>query len=283
VHWRWQVLLACAACGRIGFSTPDDAAVDAPFPTGPFGPAAPIDVLNSSVEDDDVSLTADMLEIYFGSQRSGAGAVWRSTRASIDEPWPPPVEVVELGDVNNPRVSLDGLTFYCANQGGVGITDIWFATRPDRDAPWSALALVPGINTVDDEFEPWVHGDRLVIYVTYLPATGTTGIARADRASLAEPFGAARVIDALVGPGYDGGVWVDETERRLVFHSDRGGNRDLFESTRPSATDLWGPPVAMSDLNTAAFEADLWMSPDGHTVYFASRRDGNDDIFMATR
>ena len=92
-----------AACGRLGFdpagSAGDaagpgsadatamaDAAPDAPPPTGPFGLAAPITELNSG-DDDDPTLTADMLEIVFDSGRTGGGAkgggdLWTATRAS---------------------------------------------------------------------------------------------------------------------------------------------------------------------------------------------------------
>ena len=282
---RWGLfVLCCSACGRIGFAPQGDAAdaadaaPDAPFPTGPFGPPTPVPELSSTLSDDDVSLTGDMLEIYFNSYRSGPLGVWSSTRVSVDDPWSPPVEHSVLGTANNPRISLDGLTLYCSNTN-----DIYYTTRADRGAPWSALQLLPLVDMTANDYEPWLDADELVIYFSVLPATGPDGIARAERASTSEPFGPATLVASIQTVSYDGSTWVREDEQLLVYHSDISGNRDLYMSARASTAEAWSTPVALSELNTVSTDADPWLSPDGHTVYFVSGRNGNDDIFMATR
>ena len=280
---RWSVLVLCCGCGRIYF----DATPDAAFPTGPFGPAVAMDVFNTPTAEDDVSLTADMLEIYFSTARTGTNRIYRSVRQRVDDPWPAPVDVIEIPSVNNPRIAADGLMLLGAAStlpGSVGGEDVWFATRSDRTAQFSALQLLPGINTVDDEFEPWLSRDGLVLYLTYLPAVGSNGVARAQRSTATDPFGPATVLAPLEGVDYDGGTWVREDELLLLFHSDRvPQNREIFVSTRASVADPWGAPAAAADLNSSTADSDVWMSPDGHTIYFVSRRGGNDDIYMATR
>ena len=57
-----------------------------------------IEAVSDSAEDDDPSLTADLLELYFNSDRNGVSGIWLSKRASVSEPgvlrsgsspWPP--------------------------------------------------------------------------------------------------------------------------------------------------------------------------------------------------
>src|SRR5688500_2363993 len=74
VQVRWLCVLALIGCGRFGFGFGDDdevsdAAVDAPTP---FTMVAPIAELNTIYNEDDPSLTGDLLEMYFDSDRPGS-------------------------------------------------------------------------------------------------------------------------------------------------------------------------------------------------------------------
>jgi hypothetical protein len=51
----------------------------------------------------------------------------------------------------------------------------------------------------------------------------------------------------------------------------------------PPAKYLDGPPVAVTELNTTTSEVDPWISDDQRTIVFASNRNGNFDLFIATR
>jgi hypothetical protein len=283
------VLAACGGCGRIGFDARADAAngaidaamIDAVLPTGPFGPPMVVGELNTTSSEDDISLTADLLEIYFMTARTGTNVLHRATRASATEPWSTPSEVLDLTvDINNPRISNDGLTLYFAtgDAPNVGMQDLWFATRPDRSSPWQSPQPLPGINTTGNEIEPWMLDTQLVLYFTL----SSSGIMRAERSSRTDPFGPATVVDPLVASGYQGTAWVDESEQLVLFHSDSTPNRELFYSTRVPAQD-WAAPLVMSELNSPSSDADPWMSPDRHVVFFVSTRNGNYDVFMATR
>lgn len=60
-----------------------------------------VDVLNTDANDDDPTLTADMLEIVFGSNRGGNQDLYSSSRPSLDDDWDPPQPVTELNDNAN--------------------------------------------------------------------------------------------------------------------------------------------------------------------------------------
>lgn len=108
---------------------------------GSFGPAAPIDELNSALTDGQPNLSRDGLEIYFFSNRPGSAGndIYVATRPTAHAPWSPPRN---LGpDVNSefsetrPSLSWDGTTLYLGSNrpGGDGDADHWVTTR-DRGA-----------------------------------------------------------------------------------------------------------------------------------------------------
>ncbi len=76
----------------------------------------------------------------------------------------------------------------------------------------------------------------------------------------------------------------------LYFQSNRpggyGGN-DLYVSQRASVNDPWGPPQNLgANINTSANEAGVFLSHDGHRLYFHSNRPGGfglGDIYVARR
>ena len=286
---RWWVLVCvgCFGCGRIGFDatadsgTADDATDAMPLPTGPFGPPMAVGELNTASSEDDISLTGDLREIYFMTARTGSNRLHVATRASASDLWSTPSEVLDFGtDLNNPRISNDGLSIYFASgrAPNAGSSDLWFATRPDRSAAWSTPQPLPGINTAENEIEPWMLDTQRVLYFTM----SSMGIMRAERGSVADAFAPATVVAPLVATGYQGTAWVDESEQLVVFHSDATPDRELFYATRLPPED-WATPMLMTELNSSSSDADAWVSPDGHVVFFVSTRNGNYDVFMATR
>src|SRR5688500_503924 len=89
--------------------------------------------VNSPFADNVPDVTRDGLSLYFSSNRpggSGAGDLWASRRASVDDPWGVPVNLgptvnssaVDLG----PNVSPDGhYLFFTSNRpGSLGLNDI---------------------------------------------------------------------------------------------------------------------------------------------------------------
>ncbi len=103
-----------------------------------LGPAVVVPELNSSVEDNHASVSADGREIFFNSRRPGGAGfdIWVATRGNVHDAWATPVN---LGaPVNSqfaefhPNLSFDGRTLlFIAGgaRGGLGAFDIWMSTR----------------------------------------------------------------------------------------------------------------------------------------------------------
>ena len=102
-----------------------------------FGSAVPVNELNSTGNDARPSITADGLEIFFHSNRTGSAGndLYSSARKSVLEPWSEPKT---LGTVVNSAaidflgaISADGETlfFTSTREGGFGANDIYMTTR----------------------------------------------------------------------------------------------------------------------------------------------------------
>jgi hypothetical protein len=101
---------------------------------GAFGTPELVTELNSPASEGRPYLRRDGREIFFQSNRAGGfGAfdIWTSTRATVDDPWSPPVNVSALntsfGDVT-PVLSWDGETLFMGvNRPENG--DVFYSTR----------------------------------------------------------------------------------------------------------------------------------------------------------
>ncbi|MGH9894874.1 MAG: hypothetical protein ACREA0_23415, partial [bacterium] len=74
--------------------------------------------------------------------------------------------------------------------------------------------------------------------------------------------------------------------REMLLHSNRdgrGGNVDLFVSTRLSPNHPWSTPEPVDALNTSIHEIHPYLSRDGRTVVFVRGQGLANDIWMASR
>jgi hypothetical protein len=269
----------------VDVSDPDSA-----VPLGPFGAAMPINEINTIASEDDPSLTDDLLELYYSTQEAGPDQLYRLRRASVNDPWGARELITELssgGNTNNPKVAGDGLTLYFASgtyAGRIGGADIFVSTRPDRNAAWGVPQLVPGINTINDDYEPWVVANGLAIYYTYEESAGESSLHVARRALTSEPFGPSEQLLSLDAAGYDGGAWVTEDELEVFFHTSRYGMRSIVRASRASTAEPFGTPEPFPDIDDpTAHEEDPWISPDRRTMAFARYMAGDRNIFIVTR
>jgi len=105
-----------------------------------FGAPSPVPGVNTAADDSRPNLRRDGLELFFDSNRPGAGAqggidLWTATRESTSEPWSAPVNLGPHVNsaANELRASLswDGTTLYFGSTraGGEGSQDIYVTTR----------------------------------------------------------------------------------------------------------------------------------------------------------
>ena len=181
--------------------------------------------VNSPVEEGEASISADGLELYFASNRSGGSGgqdLWVSKRATADEPWGTPEN---LGSIVNssyneryPSVSADGLELYfnCNRDWGLYVT-----RRATKDEPWGAPVVVPG-------YMIWPNissdGSVLLFGADQAGGYGDNDIWMKRRATTEDDWGPSINLGPTVnGPYWDCEPSLSHDGRTLYFTSGRYG------------------------------------------------------------
>ena len=112
--------------------------------------------VNSSYDDFSEDISADGLELYFGSNRPGGSSydIWVAKRATTQDDWTTPVNLGPMVNSSSwegcPAVSDDGLElyFWSNRPGGSGGFDIWVSRRATTQDDWGmAENLGPMVNS----------------------------------------------------------------------------------------------------------------------------------------
>jgi WD40 repeat protein len=248
-----------------------------------WGP--PVLVMQPVGSEDDPTLTADLLELYFNRDDN---AIWRVTRATPTAAWGTPIPVTEFGVATTPELEPDGLTIYLGSNrtGTAGGLDIFIATRQTRTDVWSAPVRVPELCTVETDSNATVTADHLsMVFARRSGAARGIDVFTASRAARTEPWSSVATLDALNSTAGDGDAMLTDDKLSVFYYSTRsGGGGDLYFATRADATAAFGAPQPIAELNSAtAVDQDPWISPDGHHLFFSSNRTGTFAIYESTR
>ncbi|AUX39923.1 uncharacterized protein SOCE26_013180 [Sorangium cellulosum] len=241
--------------------------------------------INSDAREEDPTLTGDLLEIYFMSDRDGDRDIWTSRREALGSPWDPPHAVENINQAgiaeDTPSVSDAGLRlwFYSAREPA----GIWRAERASRDEPWGAPVHVDTLAVPETEvMSPHVDSSELHVAVGLRgPSTAGWDLAIATRERPDDDWGALAPLSELNGPDDEHAPFLFDDRRQILFRS--GG--DLLWARRPRADAAFeqaaplAEPVNLSD----ARDTDPYLSPDGSVLFFASTRSGVADIYEARR
>jgi hypothetical protein len=122
----------------------------------PFGPFTALTALNTAGDEWDPFAAADGSLIYSSTIADGWGELMRSVRDPSGAFLPgTPIEGLNTAaGEGNPSLTSDGLVIVF-NSG----PEIFYATRPDADAPFGPAEPLPGVNTADYEGETFLSGD----------------------------------------------------------------------------------------------------------------------------
>ena len=209
-----------------------------------------------------------------------------------DGPFGEPEPVLGLGIALpsfGPAPAADGLTLLFSSVGET--EDIFFATRTDRGARFSAAALVPGLSgESSEEGTPFLTADGSEVYFfSTRPGAETVGDRDLWRAPAAgDGFAEPTVVPRVNHDGLDHLPRLTPDGLQLSFVSGRDASAlasNIWIAERASVDAPFGEPVELAGVNTDAREEGFWFSHDGLTLYFASNRfaDGDMDIFVAVR
>jgi hypothetical protein len=245
--------------------------------------------VNSSVMDSTPSISADGLSLYFSSKRSGGWAdLWVTTRATVSDPWDPPVNLgptINSSDTENtPSISADGLTLYFSSwrPGGLGILDLWKATRETIDDDWEAPAhLGPTINSPVLDWSPSISFDGLELFMgSNRPSSEDDELWVARRKTPDDPWSEPVNLGPPVNsPSIEATPSISADGLLLFFQSTRpggyGGPVDIWVTRRKTPDDPWLEPVNLGPVvNTFDFDGCPSISADGSALYFVSNRPG---------
>ncbi len=285
------------------------------FEQSSWATPVPLDapVNSPTANDQGPALSSDGLTLYFCSNRpggSGGNDLWASRRASKNDPWGEPVNlgpgVNSSGGDCGPSLPRDGrLLFLTSNRaGGSGGNDIYMTSRHDRtnDLSWGApVRLGPDVNTADFEFSPFItmfrddcdNDDQCVepyaeLYFERGTSNVTTDIFVVTIDAQGATLGPAVAVSELNSSDTDGRPTLRFDGKEIIIHSNRdgrGGNFDLFVSTRPSRNHTWSFPVPIEELNSGPpiHEIHPYLSKDGREVFFVRGTGVANDIWISTR
>ena len=283
MKWPGGSNIAAALTGSCVLSLVSGGSAEADFVFGtPINPGPPI---NSSASDQPGGMTADGLEFYIGSQRSGGYSgwidIWVATRPTKDDPWGEPVNLGPA--INTERsefesdITPDGLILVFTRAGtDPPDWDIWMATRPTRDDPWGQRQnLGPTINSPVEDMDACLSADGLTLYFNSrrVGGHGDMDIYVSTRPTRSDPWGQPVNLGPPVnGPFSDACPEVSADGRIMFFNSRRPGglgDSDLWMTRRPTTDDPWGEPVHLGPtVNTPGLEQYPDISPDGRWLMF---------------
>jgi len=223
------------------------------------------------------------------SQQSGTGFVF-STPSNLG----PPVNTI-YGE-SGANISPDGLTLYFGDGGpwparpnGYGEGDIWVSRRRRLDERWTEpVNLGSVVNSTRADGGPCLSPDGLSLYFFSMRPGG---IGEADlyvskRAAIDLPW----QKPANLGQGVNSSsaeVFPSISKDGLTLHfgSYRSGLGDIYVSTRASTKEPFGPAENLGQpVNTEySVEGTPWVSPDGLTMVFTSRRHEKWNIYISHR
>jgi len=259
--------------------------------------------VNSWAGDGWPSISADGLELYFSSNRSGGyggSDLWVTTRDTKDDEWGSPMNLGPTVNTSGldrcPSISADGLSLFFGSKraGGAGNMDVWVTTR-EMGRPWGApVNLGPTVNGSSADCDPSISSDGLSLFFR---SSAPGGFGRQDlwvttRATSDDDWGPPAPVN--LGPtvnsaskDYDPSISSDGLT--LFFHSDRPGGYgkdDIYVTMRATTSDPWSMPMNLGPtINRSSVEGAPSISGDGSTLYFSSKRPGgagNSDLWQVS-
>lgn len=288
---RWMALIACAGCGRFGFSSRGaDAAgsgdgpvmtADAPADAAPCASPGPWTTpqlvgINTSFNDWSPALSGDTLRLVFQSNRTGNNALFEATRSATTTQFTNALRIAELdttGSERAPTLSADALTVYYTSDI-TGADLVYRADRPSLGAQFAAPQIVtvtgagtqlgPALGPTDELF--YSDTGEATIYV----ATGA-----------GTSFTQVRALTELGNAAYP---TLSRDGLAIYFTANSATSPAIFVATRPAIGATFGTPVAVPNIATGNFEEDPELGKDDRTLVFGAGTASNmADIFIATR
>jgi hypothetical protein len=284
------LLLLASSCSGRDISLGEGREPETPAPAelpGYETPRAIAGLGGEDAKDDDPALSADLLTLYFNSQREGGQGqedIWISQRATIDAVFAEPMPERALNTEQRETgiaLSANGLNLWFSSdrKGGAGGLDVYLATRDSVGSAWS-LARVPELSSEDDDLVSSVTVDgRRLFLARRDDAEDDYDLFIAERENGAGRFASPLPITALN---------TDEEESDAVFLEGIGGlvftrDEQLVYAAHYPSDDEPLEVAKLTELNSDEDDRDAWFSADLDYVVFSSDRSGTYLLYEAWR
>ncbi len=178
--------------------------------------------------------------------------------------------------VDDPTMTSDELDIiYAVQPSGASTKALWEITRTSTTSPWSTPVERTELNAAGPtEESPRFSLDNNTIYY------GVNGdIYQATRTAIGQAFNTPQKVTAISTTAYE--KWMAICTGNVVMVSRANGstsNMDLYEGTLTG-----GATTIDTVLNSADNEISTFLSKDCLTVYFASNRSGETQLYTSTR
>jgi hypothetical protein len=248
--------------------------------------------------EDNPSLTADLLQIFFTSNRRGdddTGVdVFTATRSSPDGAFGMPTRLTAVstdGFDTSPSIALDGKTLWVGSEVSGSSDDeddddedidIFRFTRPSEASDaWSEGTPETALNSSAKDIPRPLAMNETVMPLASQREEGVYQTYLAQRPSPGEPFGTPRLLTELVASDRATvDAFLSNDGRLLFFNWDPDdGEGDLYMAWRKSVSEPFGTPIPLPSpaINTDGDERDPWISPDGTRFFYTSDSKSPDD------
>jgi Tol biopolymer transport system component len=235
--------------------------------------------------------------VYFQSTRGGGagqGDIYVARRAVATDPFGAVTAAPGVNTTDNetdPMTSPDELAIYFTSNRPSGMTGVklWVGTRGSTASPFAGFALVPGVESSNNDGQPFLRADGQELWLTSNRGGASSLIYRAPLADggFANPV----PVDELNSAATQWKPYLTSDGLTAFWSSTRSdggakGGHDLWTARRASLTAMFAAPETVAELNTSYNEQMGSVSPDGSRIYFSSDRPGGAgsyDIYEAAR
>lgn len=232
----------------------------------------------------DPTLTHDLLEIFFISDRAGGLGgkdVWHAVRTDRREPFGPPEPVRDASspaDEEGVAVSGDGRTLWVGSRraGGQGGIDIWCTSRTDPEGAWEEPEPVEVLNSDQDDLpRPPGQGGAVLPISSNRGGGGLFQTFLAKHAGLHQEFAGLDRLDYLEvdDTSMEDGFLTDDGLHLFFRRAALGGEGTLYVTWRTTTEEHFrDDPVGLDLVNSGYDDRDPFVSADRTRFFFASDR-----------
>jgi len=218
-----------------------------------------------------------------------------AAQSFVETGWTEPVPLAEvnsdLAEDWSPQLSPDGLTLYFARvrSDTSYYGRIFQARREVPFGPFTGVEEVAGdLNASDAHVVlPWVSPDGLRMYYCW-QQYGRFQLKRSERESVEAPWPAGESLAELNELGTRLQTPRLTPDERVIFFDAQDipggrGGYDIWTASRPDRDAPFADVRNLEELNTEWGELAPWISTDGLTLLFQSDRNGELQLFVASR